>query len=449
MKLLSSNHIARKQGLSLFLFFFICIHSFVVAQEPSNHKSTKIDLEAIDTAQLVLPDFYVKLQEKSQTRGGWTKRLYSSLVKNPVMLNYANTERIDKLFLPFKGRHIRKIHIKVIDPFGSNIGGRDSSEYDLGFERFVNKIHVNTKERIILRQLQFKEGQEVSPPLIAETEAHLRAASYIRDARIEIVELPHSEEVDIFVFVQDFISVGGSLGKISTKALDIGLYDKNFMGWGNELHAELYYESSKARKWGYGISYGQRNLWSSFIDFDGRYIDNIDKKNLNLVFERPLKASIRTFGRVEYNFTGSRNDIIVWDSISPDSEHSFSFSLGHALSLPLSYSSTRTSWGFSFFHDSPLYKDKRPADKLYPYQNIQSNLFLGQISIYQQSYYRDFMIRSFGQAENIAHGFNVSSQLGYHYFKKKKKEFTLLYMQPGVIALVWEIIILKMPLRLI
>lgn len=105
------------------------------------------------------------------------------------------------------------------------------------YERLTNKLHLETKEPVILAHLLFKVGDTVSARRIYETERRLRALDYVREAVIEpgartkdgivariVIDDSWSLKIDA-----NYNSTGGQT------ASGFSIEDSNFLGSGKSL----------------------------------------------------------------------------------------------------------------------------------------------------------------------------------------------------------------------
>ena len=63
--------------------------------------------------------------------------------------------------------------------------------------RAANRVHVRTRDRVVLRELLFNTGDPVNQELVEQTERNLRGLPFIRDARVETT--PVDEDLDGYV----------------------------------------------------------------------------------------------------------------------------------------------------------------------------------------------------------------------------------------------------------
>ncbi len=368
------------------------------------------NIEASDTIVQEMPEVYKKLEEKAT--GSFEKKIYQALIKPPSPAKIEDNTSTDKEYRIYKGKRIREIKIVVLDPFGTNINEIDSIQEN-SLIRIVNGLHLNTKQSVIRKNLLFKEGQTVNPLVIAETETFLRSLGNINDVRISLEKVPLADDsVDVWVIVRDVWSIGLNIHELTFSNVNMEIFDNNFLGSGNKANINLIYEKDYSLHWGYGAGYFYKNFLGSFVDLEGSYLDDIADRQFSLSAERPLQITFNYFGQISYFNNRGRTEVVGWDSISPNRNNTFSVSLGRAITLPANHTTRRLVFSGRYMRQNPQYKDIQ-LDTLRPYQFAGKQLWLFQASLYQQAFYREHLIHNFGVAEDIAHGFNISSQFGY------------------------------------
>jgi hypothetical protein len=103
--------------------------------------------------------------------------------------------------------------------------------------RTVNRLHIDTAEVVIKRELLFKEGDRLNPDLLRETLRNLRALDYFRDERIECT-LVEPDKVRVDVYLREnwsLIPIFGIQGVGTSYAVTIGLREQNLLGRGKDL----------------------------------------------------------------------------------------------------------------------------------------------------------------------------------------------------------------------
>ena len=353
--------------------------------------------------------------------------MFSSIIKEPKVRSQ-NNKPIDQDYKVFEGKIIRNIQIKVLQPFGTNIYNPDSVNRRNKFNNTLNRLHVNTNQSVILNNLLFEQGEKVNPAIIAESETFLRNAGYINDARITIDSISGiNDSVDVQVIVRDIWSIGATVQKITPSALTLNVFDKNILGSGNRLGVDFLFNSDYSKKFGFGGEYLYKNVAKTFIDLDVSYLDKMTAEEIALSAERKLHPSLHYFGEVSYHNRTLRPHIVNWDSITPDRYEDFSVSFGKAIDLPGDYAVKRLVLSGHYKQKSPEYRNEVYQDyfkdKYPPYRFIKNRIWLLQLSLYQQAYYREYLIHNFGVTEDIAHGYNLSLQFGYSQFDQYKDAF--------------------------
>lgn len=381
------------------------------------------NIEQKDTTRTQkLPNSYLTLKERT-SKNKWGKKIFSTIITEPTPPDQIKENRsIIREYNSYSGKVIRNINITVLDPFGTNIRDPHPEEAnDISW----NYVHTLTRKSVIKNNLQFEEGEKVQTAIIAESEALLRRLSYINDARILINPVNPIEElndsVDIDVIVRDKWTIGIDIGRLTTSDINLEIYDKNLFGMGNKAGIMTNYSNRYDRKWGLGGYYEYENVAQTFIDLEASYEDEIKRHELSLSAKRVLRPKLNYFGELSYYKRMDRSKLTQsWDSISPDFYEDFSISLGRAFTLPSEKSIRRLVLGFRYKIKNRKYEytpyNEYMQDKLLPYKHVSNKLWLMQLSLYQNSYLRDYLIHNFGTTEDIAQGYNISMQFGYSKF---------------------------------
>ena len=111
--------------------------------------------------------------------------------------------------------------------------------------RIANRVHVRTRDHVIRRELLFETGDPLDPELLEQTERNLRGLWFLRDARVEAVEVDEDrdgrpERVDVFVTTWDRWSLAPRLdfSRVQNRTIwELGAAEKNFLGFGKAITA--------------------------------------------------------------------------------------------------------------------------------------------------------------------------------------------------------------------
>ncbi len=304
-------------------------------------------------------------------------------------------------FKKYDGKRIRKILIKQEDVF-------DGKDF---LSRAANKSHIQTREMIIRGGLFFQEYSMVDSKLLAENEKYINDLSYINDANFYLVPVKGSTDfVDLVLIVRDKWTIGVVGYLTSQDKFKLGIYDKNFLGLGNEFKYTAKYEKGKSPEWGNDFSYTIRNIDESFVDLTIDYFDDYSRLKYGGSLNRNYITGKKYGGGLDWHIEEEKEQKSEVKGIS-------------TISTPKSKKEIFDCWfgrkynlwkpllGFegmaiAIRHKSANYLI-RPAgvksDSLRSYHNV--NYFrLVSFSFNTQDFYRSSLIYGFGVTEYIPYG---------------------------------------------
>ncbi|MDJ0653657.1 MAG: hypothetical protein QNJ40_05875 [Xanthomonadales bacterium] len=144
----------------------------------------------------------------------------------------ADPEVIDEAQLEADGVRIGEIVLLKHDVFDTSDPREDKAPY-----RLANKLHMDTRDDVITRQILLKPGDLYSRRLVDESERILRGRRYLYDASIVPVNL-RDGRVDLLVTTRDVWTLKPSLSvsrKGGENKSNTGLEERNLLGRGQEL----------------------------------------------------------------------------------------------------------------------------------------------------------------------------------------------------------------------
>jgi hypothetical protein len=350
----------------------------------------------------------------------WTSKLHNVVVTAPkkeTIIDTLQTSQSISPFVEFSGKIIRNVIIKRLDPFGPTIFDTTRKAISV-IEQTGNKVHIETREKIISNHLLFSEGDRVDPSIISDNERIIRKLSFIEDARIFIIEIPQNPDyVDILILAKDEFSIGLG-GEISNwDAGNIKLFENNLAGTGLELHSNFYWNGSKDPWYGKEFYYIINNIGSSFVNNKIRYAKVFDNETVELLFSRPFfTPSIKYAGAIQYQQTSKIANIDYLDSIVPTRINYNLIDLWAGRSFSLTSTKKFATERINFVIASRVLKThyfKRPDvtdNTFFDFHN--KILWLSSISITQQIFFRSNLIYNFGRTEDIPHGFMMNFTFG-------------------------------------
>ncbi|NDV67514.1 hypothetical protein [Dysgonomonas sp. 25] len=380
---------------------------------------TENAIEAKDTIRSKkLPESYQTLKEQSAKKS-WTKSLFRLIVREPkVSFDAEENKSIAKDYEPFRDKIIRNIEVTVLAPFGTDVRNPDKVDEDA---EIFNKTHVLSRESTIKKHIQFRRGDRVNPAIIAASEVELRDATYINDARIVLEPVTGNDEmVDVRIIARDKWTIGVDIHNLSSSRMNIEVFDKNIAGTGSRMGANFIYTPKYSHKVGFGANYLYENIANTKIDGEISYVDEIKMHEFSASLTRKLQPRYNYFGEISYKNNVRRPEYINWDSITPDRRELFSATIGRAFTLSEDNSIKRIVVGFRYKHKMDEYRNEAYQDYIktimLPYKHARNRIWLMQLSLFKNSYQRDYLVYNFGTTENIALGYNLSMQLGYSRF---------------------------------
>lgn len=171
----------------------------------------------------------------------------------------------------FEGRTIAAIKYLTVPVFDPEDPRENNALY-----RFLNSIHVDTRDQVIADQLLFEVGDAVDSRTMAETERLLRTRPYLNNASIRVTGDCGEEGVVVLVTVRDVwtlepqISIGREGGETQH---GFGFSEENLFGLGNAVF--IGYDKNADRS---SIDYGffSPHLFGSRLSATLRFADSSD-----------------------------------------------------------------------------------------------------------------------------------------------------------------------------
>jgi len=386
------------------LLFFSLIHSPVLAQHKENS----------DT-------FF--LAKKKGILGKLGKMISTS---SP----YIEPVKMENQYLNFKGKIIRNINLISLG-FESSINDTGVVKNNFAIE-VAKRLHKNSKDNTIRRNLFFKEGDRLYPYLLADNERYLRELVYIQDVKIlvDYVE-DNTDSVDVIVITKDVFSLGAKLVISSKNKGRLDVKEENFGGTGSKLMINTFYDGERSPRGAIGGEATKRNIRGSFIDWttgfqmagptfnDGRR----EEKSLYTRIEKPLVTPyIPSTGALEAAWYHTSN------AYDPDSVYRSSFDyeyyhldawFGYSLDSKRHLYANKEIRNHSFlaargfkqqFSTVPI-KIQTGIDTLHQYSDMRGVLV--SLNFFKQIFYKTNFIYGFGVSEDVPEGYSVAITGGY------------------------------------
>lgn len=336
--------------------------------------------------------------------------------------------KVENPFLKYRGKVIRSIETIRL---GFEYDMNDTTRIENNFGTAVGKLfHKNSRDKVIRKNLFFKEGSILFPYLLADNERYLRGLPYIKDARIMVDYAGEStDSVDVIVLTKDVFSIGG---KVLIGSVDDGrgeISEENLLGSGTRVMLGSYYERTRSPQIGIGGELVNRNIGGSFIDWvagyqDYKYAFTSGRNQETVIYarlEKPLVTPyIPTTGALEWSYNRTRN---VYDTDSVY-RHDYKYT-----------SYNLDAWfGYSLDSKRALYDNKEirihrfiairafkqhfisepiKYKSVFDYRFADFTGYLASLNIFKQVFYKTNFIYGFGLNEDVPEGFSIALTAGY------------------------------------
>ncbi len=349
-------------------------------------------------------------------------RSISTDEENTALVETANPYRVHD------GKSIRGIHV-ISMGFERNIYDTNYIKNSIG-NVIANAFHKNTRDKVIRRNLFFREGSRINSYLLADNERHLREQPYIQDARILLVDVSGSTDlVDVVVITKDVFSIGGNLSIHGVDRAKVGIREENFGGSGSKVAVTTFYDQDRRPNFGYGAEIIKRNVHGSFIDLKLGFQNyksafnsgRSEETYLYAMLEKPLVSPyIPWIGAMEVSLNKTKNAYIKDSLYQSDFRYQyfntdvwFGYNFGkRALISSNSSSRIRKLVAVRGLH---LRFDEAPQSTMFAYDYRYANVsgVLMAFNVFKQNFYRTSFIYGFGRNEDVPEGFSASVTGGW------------------------------------
>ncbi|GGY63220.1 hypothetical protein GCM10011613_03600 [Cellvibrio zantedeschiae] len=204
---------------------------------------------------------------------------------DPRDIAHNKTSRVEAaVFEPLQGKTIRNIRFHQMNVFDETNPDENNRVY-----RFLNRIHIKTRPKVVASQLLFKSGDKINHQAMEETERNLRTRKYLTNAFV-LPEKVCGDNVDVVVITQDAWALEPQVSfshKSSDSQTGFAISDGNVFGTGNAF--EIGYEENDLRN---TISYEFSNPYflNRQLAVRALYQDSSDGKSTLLSVSRPFYA---------------------------------------------------------------------------------------------------------------------------------------------------------------
>ncbi len=364
--------------------------------------------------------FYDSIKHKA-CKKRYTKSLYKLLFKKQKKKKDTSIiEKKENQYLKYKSKIIRKIHVKRIDVFGESFDTSIIKNTNL-LGKLGNRLHINTKERIIRNSFLIKQGEPLNPYILADNERLFRNLDNINDIRININQIGNTDSVDVTFLIQDLWSIGLDARIKNYDNYDIKIYDANFLGLGRKIENNIYYNSKESLPYGYSANIGVSNIQKSFVSAKLNYLNAFSEEYFRLNFYRPfISSKIKYAGGFKFEKYINHIDATTTDTgivEIPVSYYNHDLWIGRSFTINKRglMNNNKRKLYLSTRYIYKKYKKKFDVQEDDNLKFFDQHLFLTSVSYSKQSYYKTKMVYGFNRTEDIPYGHLVSLTFGRNY----------------------------------
>ncbi len=356
-------------------------------------------------------------------------KIYNLIViqDNPAVKRAINDET-EARYSGFSGKRIRKIEIRRLDVFGTNINNPFYSE-PTGIEKLLNKTHFSTNESIIRKNLLFSEGDTINPLIISDNERIIRQLPYISDARI-VVGDAGDEGVDVLVISRDLYSIGADYRFTSIRKGSVSVFEKNIFGMGHEVGIEVPYDFDSNASPGFGIRYSINNVARSFADLNLFYMNGLEEKAYGFALTRRLFSTTTKYaGGISVKQIITTEDLGTLEQPDPLRYILQDYWLSRSFLIDME-SATRFVLGARYTNNIVSARPFIHPDSYYHLQNYR--LYLGSASFSIQRFYKTSLLYNYGRTEDVPYGGMIRITAGKEYSEFKERSYIGLDASSGI-----------------
>ena len=190
-------------------------------------------------------EMFVDLKEEAD-KSELTKTLFNLAFKKGQKSQdpLYKLQKSEYQFLKYKDKIIRNIYIENIPIFQEEAD--TSIKIVQWARRIADKMHVDTRIRVIKNMLLFKEGDRIDPALLAENERIIYELPYINEIFFQVYVCANNPNyVDVLVLTKDKFPLGGNPGASSFHSYSLELYDLNIVGLGHKASITVAYDRDR------------------------------------------------------------------------------------------------------------------------------------------------------------------------------------------------------------
>lgn len=368
--------------------------------------------------------FYDSLRIKAN-ENRWSKELYNALIINSTVnptKEQTGNFNAEQEYEPYQGLIISEVSYKQVNVFGGSI--IDTTQKASGsVAKTLNKSHINTLDKIIAKNINFKVGDPIEAITFSENERYLRSLKFIDEVTFKIIPVD-SIHAKVVVVTKDVypLSLDGSASRIDKFYLQVNHY--NFLGTGQGFKYRALYDGKLDPSYGSQLEYSVHNLYQSQVSMEAKYHQTAiyAKQYLHIGKDFNTRETKYAFG-LEYEYLQDSVPMVYEDTTfkyrccynSQSAWIGRNFILKKAnpqnIAIALKYTQNR-------FTERPY----TTADTNQYFENYKATL--ASCTYLQGHSIKTRYLRSFGRTEDVFEGYLLSSTVGYIWTEFNNASYT-------------------------
>ena len=396
----------KKIHIPLLLLFFLCMCNNLCAQ--------------VKPAE----DSFFLLKKK-----GLLKRLGESIYVADIT-DYAPVKSVNP-FEQYKGKVIVSINIAKTGFYNVVRDTANGDDKSVG-QQFQDFFHINTKKKVLAKNLFFEVGDRVLPLLFSDNERFLREQSFFQDALIKVVQDSLDEsKVHVYILSRDVFSIGASVDISNPKKAEMQLQDENLFGSGNRLEVTGLYDKEREPNYGLGALLTQKNIAGSFINWNTGFRTynnsfNTGRQQETAIFTTFEKGLISRYSawmgaaQFSYNTTNYFYKDVAQTTYEANEKYS-TLTTDLWAGLNIGYKNNKETDNdkrLRHFVALRLFENnffRVPDNYLNTYSPQYADIggTLASYTLYKQNFYNTNFIYGFGRREDIPQGLSATIVSGY------------------------------------
>lgn len=241
--------------------------------------------------------FYNSLFEKSRTSFFW-RHIYEWLMRYQPSAGVDDPEAVETSasYEKYSGRLINKIVIKQKGLFTGSM--EDTSKiFDTDFNRFINRLHIETSRKVLKKNLLFNKGEELKPVILADNERLLRNLPGVENARIIVYpDKSDTAKVNVYIITRDAFPWSLNGGVKNWNKYSVKIENANILGTDLKISNKSLIDLDHEPVYGNDFMFNANNISGSFINSSFRYFEYSPERIIKLSFSRPFYSTVLKYG---------------------------------------------------------------------------------------------------------------------------------------------------------